>query len=81
MSLHDLRRRVDALEDPVNGQRLVRALRRVQAGDATLADLAPSLAEAARRLASDLAAIDTADGYVDATNPDSCNNPNRQGHC
>jgi hypothetical protein len=79
MNRRNLEARLAALEAPPLGQALVLATARVRAGDATLADLALSLAEAARRLASDLAAIDTADGYVDATNPDSLNNPNNQG--
>jgi hypothetical protein len=63
VSLHDLRRRVDALEDPVNGQRLVLALRRVQAGE-PIDDLPPALAAAAVQLAADLRAMDAADGLT-----------------
>ncbi len=70
MSLHDLRRRVDALEDPVNGQRLVLALRRVQAGE-PIDDLPPALAAAAVQLAADLAQMDALDGRFPSNDPSS----------
>jgi hypothetical protein len=70
VSLHDLRRRVDALEDPVNGQALVRALRRVQCGE-NITDLPPALAAAAVQLAADLAQMDALDGRFPSNDPSS----------
>ena len=69
MTLHDLRRRVDALEDPVNGQALVRTLRRVRCGE-NINDVPPALAAAAVQLAADLAQMDALDGLT-FTNPSS----------
>ncbi len=70
MSLHDLRRRVDALECPINGQALVRALRRVQAGE-PIDDMPAALAAAAVQLAADLRAMDAADGRFPSNDPSS----------